>query len=253
MPGLLEGKVCVVTGAASGIGRSTAIAMAHEGARVVVADALEDELAQTVELATKEGGMARPRHTDVRNEESVAGLMAFTIEQFGRLDCAFNNAGIEGDHFKPLAEYSVSTWSNVIAVNLTGVFLCMKHQLPHLVVSKGCIVNTASVAGLSGGTLGSAYFASKHGVVGLTRAAAMEYARLGVRVNAVAPGVIRTPMAERAFLQNPDIASRVTALHPMGRLGDPNEVARAVVWLCSENASFTTGHVLPVDGGFLVP
>jgi NAD(P)-dependent dehydrogenase (short-subunit alcohol dehydrogenase family) len=253
MPNSLDGKICMVTGAGSGIGRAAAVAMAAEGASVVVADFRMDELEKTAALVGRDGGIARVRLANVKSEEDVAALVAFTVKEFGKLDCAFNNAGIEGDTFKRVADCTLSGWSEVISVNLTGVFLCMKHELPHLVSSKGCIVNTASVAGLSGSRFGSAYHASKHGVVGLTRAAAMEYADKGVRVNAVAPGVIRTPMAERAFLRDPAIAARMIAIHPLGRLGEPEEVARAVVWLCSADASFITGHILPVDGGFLIP
>jgi NAD(P)-dependent dehydrogenase (short-subunit alcohol dehydrogenase family) len=248
----LDGKICIVTGAGSGIGRAAAAEMAAEGACVVAADVRKGDLAETVAMIESRGGVARAYLADVRKEEDVAGLVAYTVGEFGRLDCAFNNAGIEGDAFKPLADYPTSNWSEVIAVNLIGVFLCMKHELPHLVRSRGCIVNAASVAGLSGSKLGSAYHASKHGVVGITRAAAMEYADRGVRVNAVAPAVIRTPMAERAFLRDAMVMARYAAMHPLGRLGEAEEVARAVVWLCSGHSSFTTGHILPVDGGILV-
>lgn len=253
MSGLLEGKVAIVTGASSGIGRATAIAMASEGARVVLAGRRVEDLEETAALMTTGEANAIPCKTDVAKTEDVMKLVAFTIKQFGKLDCAFNNAGIEGEKFVPLADYPEATWDEVIAINLKGLFLCMKYELPHLVTSKGALVNMASVAGMSGGRMGSAYFASKHGVVGLTRAAAIEYADKGVRINAVAPGVIRTPMADRALLDDAEVASRVTAMHPLGRLGEPEEVASAVVWLCSSHASFTTGHVLPIDGGWLVP
>jgi len=252
MSGSLEDKACIVTGAGSGIGRAAAAAMAAEGAHVVVADVRVDKLEETAELIGRNGGVVRICRADVSNEEDIADLVSFAIKEFGKLDCAVNNAGIEGDTNKPLADYSTSAWSDVIAINLTGVFLCMKHELPHLVASKGCIVNTASVAGFCGSRFGSAYHASKHGVVGLTRAAAVEYGDKGVRINAVAPGVIRTPMADR-FLHGGEHAAQVTAKYPLGRLGHPEEVAQAIVWLCSAKASFITGHVLPVDGGFLVP
>jgi NAD(P)-dependent dehydrogenase (short-subunit alcohol dehydrogenase family) len=249
-----DGKVCIVTGAGSGIGRAAAVEMAAEGAQVVVSDLRLEGTGETVAMIESRGGVACAHQTDVRNEEQVADLIDFAVRTFGRLDCAFNNAGVEGNHlYTPLADYPSSGWSDVIAVNLTGIFFCMKYQLPHLVATKGCIVNASSVTGLTGSRLGSAYHASKHGVIGITRAAAIEYADKGVRINAVAPGVIRTPMAERAFRQNdPSVADRLAAAHPLGRLGEPAEVARAVVWLCSAGASFTTGHVLPVDGGFLV-
>jgi NAD(P)-dependent dehydrogenase (short-subunit alcohol dehydrogenase family) len=252
MSGSLEGKTCIITGAGSGIGRAAAVAMAAEGAHVVLADVRVDELRETAELIGRHGGVVRTFRADVSKEEDVAGLVAFTTEEFGKLDCAVNNAGIEGDTYKPLADYPTSVWSDVIAINLTGVFLCMKHELPHLVSSKGCIVNTASVGGLCGSRFGSAYHASKHGVVGLTRAAAVEYGDKGVRVNAVAPGVIRTAMSDR-FLHGGELDAQVTAKYPLGRLGEPEDVAQAIVWLCSARAAFITGHVLPVDGGFLVP
>ncbi len=252
MSGSLEGKICLITCAGSGIGRAAAVAMAAEGAHLVVADVRVDKLTETVELISRHGAMVRTCRADVTKEEEVAAMVAFATGEFGKLDCAVNNAGIEGETYKLLADYPTSVWSDVIAINLTGVFLCMKHELPHLVASKGCIVNMASVGGLCGSTFGSAYHASKHGVVGLTRAAAVEYGDKGVRVNAVAPGVIRTPMSDR-FLDGGKLLDQATAKYPLGRLGEPEEVARAIVWLCSASASFTTGHVLPVDGGFLVP
>jgi NAD(P)-dependent dehydrogenase (short-subunit alcohol dehydrogenase family) len=180
-------------------------------------------------------------------------MVTRTIERFGGLNFAFNNAGIEGDPFVPVIELSETTWDRVISTNLTGLFLCMKYELPHILASKGAIVNMASVAGLAGGRVGSAYTASKHGVVGLTRAAAAEYANQGIRINAVAPGVIETDMADRArFLaMGSPRHTRTLEKHPMGRFGTPAEVAQAVVWLCSKRAEFVTGHTLPVDGGLV--
>jgi NAD(P)-dependent dehydrogenase (short-subunit alcohol dehydrogenase family) len=250
---LLDGKIAVVTGAGSGIGRVTAVALAAEGACVVVAGRRKLELDETVRLVAACGGTAASCQTDVAKTADVVRMVEFAVERYGRLDIAFNNAGIEGEPYIPLAEYSEATFDAVIATNLKGLFLCMKYELPHLLATKGTIVNMASVAGMSGGKVGAGYYASKHGVVGLTRAAAVEYADKGVRINAVAPGVIRTAMADRAFLHSETITAQVTSRHPMGRLGMPEEVARAVVWLCSSAASFTTGHVLPVDGGLLVP
>lgn len=249
----LQDKVALITGGASGIGRATAMALAAEGARIVVADLRLRELEETVVMIRSLGGAANACLADVTQSAEVARMVAFAVERHGALDIAVNNAGIEGTPFVPMAEYAESTFDEVIATNLRGVFLCMKYELPHLLATRGSIVNMASIAGLSGGRIGAGYTASKHGVVGLTRAAAVEYADKGVRINAVAPGVIRTPMADRAFLHSESITAQLTARHPMGRLGTPDEVARAVVWLCSPAASFTTGHVLPIDGGFLVP
>ena len=209
-------------------------------------EALARDVAQT-------GAVVRFVRTDVSEEADVCAMIEAAVAAHGRLDGAFNNAGIEGDPFIPLHKYSEDMWDSVVAINLKGVFLSMKYELPQILKNGGAIVNMASVAGLAGGRMGAAYHASKHGVVGITKAAAMEYADKGVRINAVAPAVIETAMADRAFFHDPAIAARVTGLHPVGRVGTPEEVANAVVWLCSREASFTTGHTFPVDGGFLVP
>jgi NAD(P)-dependent dehydrogenase (short-subunit alcohol dehydrogenase family) len=246
-----DGEVALVTGGSTGLGRAAALAFAREGARVVVSSRRGDESEETVGLIRAAGGEALFVRADMKQPAEIAALVTRAVAHFGKLNYAFNNAGIEGDAFVPVADYSEQTWNDVIAVNLTSVFLCMKHEIPHVLATKGAIVNMASVAGLSGGRLGGAYFASKHGVVGLTKAAAIEYAADGIRINAVAPAVIRTEMAERAFFHDADLTARVTAMHPMGRVGQPEEVAAAVVWLCSKGASFTTGHTLPVDGGAL--
>lgn len=253
MSKLLDGQVALITGGSSGIGRAAALALAAEGARVVVAGRRADRLTETVRLIEACGGEAISAVADVTKATEIEALVAKTVETYGALNCVFNNAGIEGDPYVPLAEYSETTWDEVIDINLKGVFLSMKYELPHLVASRGAIVNMTSVAGLSGVRLGAAYCASKHGVVGLTKAAAIEYADRGVRVNAVAPAVIATDMAERAFFRDDALTDALTKMHPLGRVGTPREVADAVVWLCSDKASFTTGHVLPVDGGFLVP
>ena len=248
-----HGKVVLVTGGTSGIGRETAVAFAASGAKVVLAGRREDQGLKVVELIRGSGGEARFIGTDVSQSQQVDALVTEVVERYGALDVAFNNAGIEGTPYVPLENYSEETWDAVIDVNLKGLFLSMRHELPHLVKSKGVMVNMASVAGLTGGRLGAAYYASKHGVIGITKSAAVEYADKGVRINAVAPGVISTDMAERAFFRDPAIAARIKSLHPMGRLGIPAEVAKAVLWLCSSDSSFTTGHVLSVDGGFVVP
>ena len=250
---LFNGEVALVTGGSSGIGRATALAFAAEGARVVVASRRSDESTETVDLIRAAGGDAIFVRTDVSRAAEIEALVARTVEHYGALNFAFNNAGIEGDPFVPLAKLSEASWDDVIDINLKGVFLSMKYELPHIVKSRGAIVNMASVAGLRGGRLGVAYYASKHGVIGLTKAAALEYADKGVRINAVAPAVIQTPLADRAGLtSDPAMAARVLSMHPLGRVGAPEEVASAVLWLCSKGASFTTGHALPVDGGYLI-
>lgn len=248
-----EGDVVIVTGGSSGIGRVTALAFAAEGARVVVSSRRENESNETVRLIEAGGGDAVFVKTDTAESADVQRLVSETIRIYGRLNFAFNNAGIEGDSFVPIDRYSEDTWARVLAVNLTGVFLCMKYQLPHIQQTRGAIVNMASISGMAGSRIGVAYVASKHGVVGLTKAAALEYADKGVRINAVAPAVTKTDMAERAFFHDPAITAAVLARHPMGRAGESEEVAKAVLWLCSKDASFTTGHVLPIDGGYLIP
>jgi NAD(P)-dependent dehydrogenase (short-subunit alcohol dehydrogenase family) len=248
-----EGKVVLVTGASSGIGRATAVAFAREGAKVAIAARRIKESEDTVRLIEAGGGDAFFVRTDVSKSPDVQALVARTVERYGALNIAVNNAGIDPEAYMPVAKYDEAMWDRIIDTNLKGVFLCMKYELPHIVAAKGSIVNMASVAGLTGGPTASAYFASKHGVVGLTKAAAMEYAHKGVRINAVAPAVIDTPMAERSYFHDAALTARVTAMHPLGRIGRAEEVASAVLWLCGPGASFVTGHTLPVDGGFVVP
>ena len=251
MPGRLEGKVALVTGGASGIGRATALTFAREGAKLVIADMHADGGQQTVHRITEQGGEAIFVRTDVSKAVEVQALISQAVATYGRLDCAHNNAGISGGGRALTAEYPEETWHQVIAVNLTGVWFCMKYEIPQMLhQGGGVIVNTASVAGLIGGRGLAAYVASKHGVVGLTKTAALEYAQQRIRVNCVCPGVIHTPMTARG-LNNPERRARIMASEPMGRIGTPEEVAEAVVWLCSDAASFVTGHTMTVDGGYV--
>jgi NAD(P)-dependent dehydrogenase (short-subunit alcohol dehydrogenase family) len=250
MAGRVDGKVALVTGGASGIGRATALTFAREGAKLIIADMNEDGGQQTVHMITEKGGEAIFVRTDVSQAIEVQALISKAVETYGRLDCAHNNAGISGGLRALTAEYPEDRWHQVIAVNLTGVWLCMKYEIPQMLhQGGGTIVNTASGAGLVGSRGMSAYVASKHGVVGLTKTAALEYAQQGIRVNCVCPGVIQTPMTERA-LSDPELKAQITA-RPMGRVGTPEEVAEAVVWLCSDAASFVTGHTMTVDGGMV--
>jgi NAD(P)-dependent dehydrogenase (short-subunit alcohol dehydrogenase family) len=250
MAGCVEGKVALVTGGASGIGRATALTFAREGAKLVVADMNADGGHQTVHMITENGGEAIFVRTDVSQAVEVQALISKAVETYGRLDCAHNNAGISGGGRALTAEYAEDTWQQVLAVNLTGVWLCMKYEIPQMLhQGGGAIVNTASAAGLVGSRGISAYVASKHGVVGLTKTAALEYAQQGIRVNCVCPGVIQTPMTERA-LSDPIMQAQITA-RPIGRVGAPEEVAEAVVWLCSDAASFVTGHAMSIDGGLV--
>jgi NAD(P)-dependent dehydrogenase (short-subunit alcohol dehydrogenase family) len=250
MAGCVEGKVALVTGGASGIGRATALTFAREGARLVIADMNEEGGQQTVHMITEQGGEAIFVKTDVSKAVEVQALVSQAVATYGRLDCAHNNAGISGGLRARTADYPEERWHQVIAVNLTGVWLCMKYELAQMLhQGGGAIVNTASGAGLVGSRGMSAYVASKHGVVGLTKTAALEYAQQGIRVNCVCPGMIQTPMTESA-LRDPALQAQIRA-RPMGRVGTPEEIAEAVVWLCSDAASFVTGHAMSVDGGLV--
>lgn len=245
-----HGRVALVTGGTSGIGRAAALGFAREGARVVVSARRAEEGEETVRLIRRAGGDGMFFRADMSLRADIAALVERTIATFGRLDFAFNNAGIEGTGFVKTADYAEETWDDVIRINLTAVFLCMKHQIPPLLKQKGsAIVNMSSVAGLVGGPLGAGYHASKFGVVGLTKTAALEYASKGLRVNAVCPAVIRTAMTERLFFEDETKTAKITALHPLGRVGTVDEVASLVVWLCSEEAGFITGQAIAIDGG----
>jgi len=251
MAGRLDGKIALVTGGSSGIGRASALAFAREGAKVVVADVTAEGGQETVRLIKEAGGEARFLKVDVARAAEVETLITQTVAACGRLDCAYNNAGIEGA-FVSTTEYPEADWDRVLAINLKGVWLCMKYEIAQMLQQGGgAIVNTASGAGLVGVAGLSAYVASKHGVVGLTKTAALEYAKAGIRVNAVCPGVIQTPMVARLTSQRPEMAEALVAAEPMGRTGKPEEIAEAVVWLCSEAASFVTGHAMSVDGGYV--
>jgi NAD(P)-dependent dehydrogenase (short-subunit alcohol dehydrogenase family) len=249
--GSFDGRVALVTGAGSGIGQASAVAFAAAGARVAVVDVDAAAAAETVARIEADGGAGRPFVCDVSDEAQVAALVAAVVEAFGRLDFAHNNAGISpatGDCVRCTKEQ----WDATIAVNLTGVWLCLKHEIPAMVATGGgAIVNTSSGVGLQGMPNQPAYVASKHGVVGLTKAAALEFAGQGVRVNAVCPGTTLTNMVRGGIEAGKYTLEGMAALAPMHRVADPTEIARAVRWLCSDEASFVTGAVLPVDGGTL--
>jgi NAD(P)-dependent dehydrogenase (short-subunit alcohol dehydrogenase family) len=251
MAGTLEGKVALVTGGGNGIGREAALAFAREGARVAVADYEASSAGETVALINGKGGQAISLSGDVTVAAQVKAMMDGTIAAYGRLDCAFNNAGIAGHQVKSSGqrthEWSEESFDRMIEVNLKGVWLCMKHELPLMLANGGgAIVNTASIAGLLGLRTSSGYVAAKHGVIGLTRTAAVEYAEEGIRVNAVCPGYIVTRMTAPIRETR---SEAIIARTPMRRLGQPQEIAEMVVWLCSDRASYVTGAAYEVDGG----
>ena len=249
--GQLDGKVALITGAGSGIGRASALAFAREGAKVAVADIVVEGGEETVRMVKEAGGEAFFIKVDVANAADVEAMVNTVVDTYGRIDCAYNNAGIEG-RLASTDAYPEDVFDKVIAINLTGVWLCMKYELPHMLKQgSGAIVNTASGAGLIGVAGMSAYVASKHGVVGLTKTAALEYAKSGIRVNAVCPGLIQTPMVERITAEQPQLGEALVAAEPIGRTGKPEEIAESAVWLCSDAASFVTGHAMSVDGGFV--
>ncbi|OUS82003.1 SDR family NAD(P)-dependent oxidoreductase [Rhodococcus sp. NCIMB 12038] len=243
----LDGKVAMVTGAARGIGAASAQALAVNGAAVVICDLLDDAAEETVAAITDKGGRASYFRTDVSDSASVQSAIRHAEDTFGPLDIAHNNAGTF--HAAPLADLADADWARVINVNLTGVFLCMKYQLKSMVPRRtGAIVNTASVWSMAGAPTQAAYAASKHGVVGLTKTAALDYGAAGVRINAVAPGPIATAMTAAVPT---DVMNSIVGRTAAGRYGQPDEVGQAVAWLCSDQASYVNGAVLPVDGGWL--
>jgi len=247
----LDQSVAIVTGATSGIGLETARAFAARGCKVVLSgrrDSLGDAAVKSIQ---DDGGEAHFIRTDVDDDDQIAAMVAQTVERYGRLDIAFNNAGIEGDSMTPLHESSLDNFDRVIRTNVRGVLVSMQHEIPAMLESGGgAIVNNSSIAGLIGFPGASAYSASKHAVIGLTKCAALEYGSQGIRANAVAPAVIETGMFERFVDQDKDMIEFGKTLHPIGRFGSSEEVAQAVVWLCAPENSFTTGVTLPLDGGF---
>lgn len=248
-------KIALVTGGGSGIGRATAIAFAKAGAKVAVDDIADEGGWETVRLIEQAGGEAIYIHADVRDEDAVQAMVETTVATFGRLDFAFNNAGISGGA-RPDEFWDSAIFNDTFAINARGVFYCLKHEIAQMLKQgsngkgSGAIVNTASVSGMAGPGHPS-YVGAKHGVVGMTRTVGMAYANQGIRVNAICPGAIDTPMVQRVMRNNPDTIKLIENLHPMQRIGQANEIADAVLFLCSERATFITGHPLAVDGGRL--
>jgi NAD(P)-dependent dehydrogenase (short-subunit alcohol dehydrogenase family) len=248
--GALDGRVALVTGGSVGIGRASALIFAREGARVVVADIDDANGAETVEMVERGGGEATFVHADVSQAGQVEAMVQHAVDTFGGLDCAMNNAGM-GTGGQPIADYPLSEWERAIGVMLTGVFLGMKYEIPPMLArGGGAIVNTSSVAGLTGHPGQSGYIAAKHGVIGLTRTVALEYGAQGIRVNAICPGTARTPMTAAALDHVPEVAEQLLSRLPIGRVAEASEIAEAAVWLCTDAASFVLGTALAVDGGY---
>jgi NAD(P)-dependent dehydrogenase (short-subunit alcohol dehydrogenase family) len=252
MAGILDGKVALITGAGSGIGQATSRIFAREGAKLVLADVVEERGNRTLKMVQDLGAEAIFVTCDVSKWSDVEGAVNKAVQTYGRIDCAFNNAGIEGKGGNT-HECTQENWDRVMAIDLTGVWLCMKAEIAQMLKQggNGAIVNTSSGAGLAGVRGMPAYVAAKHGVAGLTRAAALEYGRQNIRINAVCPGPIRTPMMGRLLQNRPDAEQRFARSEPLKRLGEPEEIGEAVAWLCSDRASYVTGLPMPVDGGFM--
>ena len=252
MTPLLEGKVAVITGAAGGIGGAAAVTFAREGAKVVLGDIAEEALAETARRVSEAGGDASWVTTDVSRREDVVALVALATERHGRLDCAFNNAGIPGG-MQPFAEHSDEQFERIMDINVRGAWMCVQEEIRAMLqTGGGSIVNASSGLGMIAAPQVAAYVTSKHAVLGLTRAVALEYPRQGIRVNAVLPGVVDTAMPQEMFAAAPGAVAAIEEMSPMGRLARPEEVAEAAAWLCSERSSYVNGHGLVVDGGIVI-
>lgn len=239
----------LITGGSSGIGRATALAFARAGAHVTIADIDTDGAHETIRQAAGTAGEIHFIQADMRRAEDVARMVESVITQSGKLDCAVNNAGVFSESGRA-TDITEAMWDDTIDTNLKGVWLCMKYEIPHMLERGGSIVNLTSVLGMRGAAEATAYSASKHGVIGLTKSAAIAYAQQNVRINAIAPGIIHTPM-EQPVIDNPELYAELMALYPMRRVGQPNEAAQVILWLCSDAASYITGAILPVDGGHM--
>lgn len=247
----LAGKIALVTGGGGGIGRATALAYAREGAKVAVVDVNVSAAREAADAVKAAGGEAIAIDTDVSQSAQVAAMVERVVKEFGRLDIAFNNAGIDIEH-EPLDKITEDAFDKLMSVNVKGTWLCMKYEIQQMLLQggRGAIVNTSSIGGLIGAARQPIYGATKHAVIGMTKAAALEYGRKGIRVNAVCPGIIRTEMTERAVARDPRRQARIDQAHPIGRLGEAEDIARSVVFLSSDDAAFIIGHSLAVDGGF---
>ena len=250
---IFDGDVIVISGATSGLGKNAALRFAEAGARVVFGGRRESEGVKVADEITRNGGNCRFVRCDVTRSDDVVMLIDTAVAEFGQLNMAYNVAGIPGDAFSKFADYDETEWRQTIDVNLNGMFYCMKYEIAAMLKSGGgTIVNMSSVAGLGATPGGAAYVASKHAIIGLTKTAALDYAQNNIRVNAIAPGVVRTEMMEWGITQTPDLEAQMVAHQPIGRLGTMDEVTNAAIWLCSKNASFVTGATLSVDGAYLL-